>query len=413
MPPSPPSPHHDTPGLSGVERRVCDALADRRADLLSDLRRYVEIPTGHNHAPGLDELRGLVTDRLRALGATTEIIPGDKKPEWLFGAGTGDPPPTAVCRGPAAAGPRVLIASHLDTVFAPPPHGEFLRLSVSPDGKTAVGPGVVDMKGGIVIALAALEALRGAGADVAWTYLFNSDEETGSYHSERALRAEARRHDIGLATEPALPDGGLAVERLGAGQFMLEARGRSAHVGRDFASGVSAVTALARALVVCADIADADAGRIVSVGPVESNDATNIVPDRARAWGNVRFPSKAVADEIAARMDALATAPDAMPALLVRRSFNRAAKPLTPGTETLALRARDVSASLGRPLPFGKTGGVCDGNILQEEGLPTIDTLGVRGGGLHTTSEWIDLSSLVERAQLFAVLLLRLRDGRA
>lgn len=406
-------------GLSGAEQRVCAAVASRSEAMVRDLRRYVEIPTGHNFTSGLDELRGLVTDRLRALGAVVDIVPGESKPEWLLGAGTGSIPPTAVCRSAAISdwkagrGPRVLLASHLDTVFTPPPEGRFLRLDVSSDGSRAVGPGVVDMKGGIVIALSVLEALAETGAALPWTYVFNSDEEMGSYHSERALRAEARRHDVGLATEPALPDGGLAVERLGSGQFMLEARGRSAHVGRDFDKGVSAVTALSRAVVSCAEIADARAGRIVNIGPISGNDAANIVPDVAKAWGNVRFPSREVADDIGRRIDALGTDAQAMPALIVRRSFNRAAKPMTAGVEALALRARAAAEALGGSLPFGKTGGVCDGNILQEEGLPTIDTLGVRGGGLHTEQEWIELASMVDRAMLLAVLLMRLRDGGA
>ncbi|MAY74953.1 MAG: hypothetical protein CMJ31_09625 [Phycisphaerae bacterium] len=99
-----------------------------------------------------------------------------------------------------------------------------------------------------------------------------------------------------------------------------------------------------------------------------------------------------------------------MPAVSVFRSFNRPAKPETPEVRSLAMAARGVAEALGQELPFAKTGGVCDGNILQDAGLPTIDTLGVRGGGLHTPDEWIDLSSLVERSQLLAVLIYRLSN---
>lgn len=415
--------------MTSLESKVCASLASRAPNLLADLERYVAIPTGHNHKPGLDELRGLVTRRCEALGASTRLIPGDARPDWLWGA-EGDSaniPPAALCMSKAATeartrgartaqpSPRILICSHLDTVFAPPPVGEFVGLSIASDRATAVGPGVVDMKGGVVIALAALEALAEAGGldAIAWTYCFNSDEETGSYFSESALRACAREADIGLCTEPALPTGGLVTERLGSGQFQIECLGRSAHVGRDFATGVSAVTALARALVHTAEIADAEAGRIVSVGPIRAADATNIVPDRALAWGNARFPSQAVADEIGRRLDALMTEPYAMPRVVVRRSFNRPSKPCTPGVQALADLARECSLALGRDLPFGKTGGVCDGNILQDEGLPCIDTLGVRGGGLHTHQEWIELPSLVERAQLFALFLLRASQAPA
>jgi glutamate carboxypeptidase len=107
-------------------------------------------------------------------------------------------------------------------------------------------------------------------------------------------------------------------------------------------------------------------------------------------------------------MDALQTDDKAMPRVVIRRSFNRPAKPLTPETEALAQTARRVAESLGQKLPFASTGGVCDGNIMQAAGLPTIDTLGVRGGDLHRTTEWIELRSLVERSQLMACLLMEL-----
>eukprot|EP01025_Chloroclados_australasicus_P016110 TRINITY_DN17924_c4_g1_i1.p2 TRINITY_DN17924_c4_g1~~TRINITY_DN17924_c4_g1_i1.p2 ORF type:complete len:214 (+),score=52.98 TRINITY_DN17924_c4_g1_i1:35-643(+) len=116
---------------------------------------------------------------------------------------------------------RVLIAGHLDTVH--PDGGPFQELTVAEDGATAVGPGCVDMKGGLVIAACALESLEEAGVPASWTYLLNADEETGSYHSEAALRDQASQHDFGLALEPALPGGELAIERMGSGQFMIEA----------------------------------------------------------------------------------------------------------------------------------------------------------------------------------------------
>ena len=263
------------------------------------------------------------------------------------------------------------------------------------------------MKGGLVIVLAALEAIEEAGIGASWTLVLNSDEETGSYHSERALRDAAAGHDVGLVVEPALPDGSLVTERLGSGQFRVRAFGREAHVGRDFGAGVSAVTALAQRLVAIAALPDPERGVICNVGPVEGGSATNVVPDRASAWGNVRFETKAQADALEASIRRLGTSGDAMPRVEVLTSFNRPAKPLTPGTERLAFLARGAAEALGQRLGFGKTGGVCDGNILQDAGLATIDTLGVRGGGLHTSGEWIELASLVERCALLALVILR------
>jgi len=433
--------------LTSLEQRLCQVIAARDGAMRADLARHVAIPTGHNHTAGLDEYRGLIVSRLEKLGARTEYVPGDPKPDWLTAddsdsasrkgdSSAGRTPPTAVCRmesppgsrrspsGPLAKGndfgdgaetgsPRVLIAGHLDTVFDP--RGPFLKLEVSSDGTRAVGPGVVDMKGGILIAVHALEALAECGvrgAQDRWTFLLNSDEETGSYHSERALRAEAARHDIGLAVEPALPDGSLAIERKGSGQFLIETFGRSAHAGRDFASGVSAVYALARTLVEVEKLNDLPRGITVNVGPLVGGKATNVVPDYAAARGNVRFPDAQACDELAARLDRLATPPGVVPGVRVRRSFNRPAKVATAPVRSLAQAAQEAAKDLGFELGLGSTGGVCDGNILQDAGLPTIDTLGVRGGGLHTHEEWIDLKSLVERSQLFGLLLLRAWEGR-
>ncbi|MEL7472765.1 MAG: M20/M25/M40 family metallo-hydrolase [Planctomycetota bacterium] len=392
--------------LTEQEQQLCRRIAERAEPLMTDLRLHVGIPTGKAHVPGLDETRERFTARCEAIGASVRTIEGDTKPDWLDPEPS-SPPPTAVCERTAGrGGTRVLIAGHLDTVHDPA--GDFRSLTVRPDGKTALGPGCVDMKGGLVIAMAAIEALEEIGADVAWTYLMNSDEETGTFHSERALRDEATRHDVGLALEPALPDGSLAVDRLGSGQFMIETTGRAAHVGRAFTEGVSAVTALGHALVRVAEMPAPERGRILNVGPLEGNAAPNAVPDRARAWGNCRFPTREVAQEIDGMLADLETPSDAMPGVRVHRVFNRPAKPLVPATERVALLARSAAEAMGQSLPFSKTGGVCDGNILQDAGLPTIDTLGVRGGGLHTPDEWIELASLVERCQLLALTILRL-----
>ncbi len=396
--------------LSETEQRIAAAVADRAGALLDDLRLHVNTPTGKACKPGLDETRERLTGRLAALGADISLHPGEPKPSWLIGGDPdSEPPPSAVCRRTRPGMPAVLIAGHLDTVHDP--ESDFRELSIRPDGKTATGPGCVDMKGGLVIAVAALEVLEEVGVDCSWTFFLNSDEETGTYHSRAALEDESRKHDRGIALEPALPGGELAIERMGSGQFMVECRGRSAHVGRAFTDGVSAVTKLAECLLEIAEMPDPERGRILSVGPLQGGPVVNAVPDLARAWGNVRFKDPGIGEEIAAMLDALATDENAMPAVTIRRSFNRPAKPLIPETEALGLLAREAAENLGQKLPFASTGGVCDGNIMQNVGLPTIDTLGVRGGGLHTPDEWIELDSLVERCQLLAVLLSRIAAG--
>ena len=406
--------------LTDVETHLCDLVAARRDDLLAQLATHVAIPTGRGHTPGLDEFRQLLAARLEAIGAALMLVDGEPRPAWLDLPGatrSKDIPPTLVAHRPGAAGlPRILIVGHLDTVHDP--DGDFRELTPSSDGRTVVGPGAVDMKGGIVVALNALEILAEAadrtGLDLGWTFVLNSDEESGSFYSDAALAAEAARHDIGIVLEPALPGGELALERGGAGQFMIEVFGRSAHAGREFAKGVSAVVALADVIGRLAALCEPDIGTVVNVGPLQGGLVTNTVPDYAACWGNVRFKDDTRAEKLGAEIDAMATGDgDTIGRVVVHRQWNRPAKPATPEVRWLAAVAQTVAGDLGGTLPFSSTGGVCDGNILQAAGLPTLDTLGVCGGNLHRTDEFVEVESLVGRCRLLAVLLHRIAAGAA
>ncbi len=378
--------------------------------MLAELAAHVAIPTGKGYEPGLNQYREALVKRLSALTGTIDRVPGVPRPGWIDVVSRpqkAQPPVTIVARHHVSDElPRLLLAGHIDTVHDP--DGSFRTLTVAPDGKTALGPGAADMKGGILLAVHALEALHRCGATINWTFLLNSDEETGSFHSDPALEAEAKRHDFGLALEPALPGGALAIERMGSGQFKIEVHGRSAHVGRDFASGISAVTRLGEIIAEIGKWPRPEEGLIINVGPLKGGSVTNAVADYAACWGNVRFGNETLAAELAEKLLALVTPVDVLPRVVVHHRWNRPAKPLIEATRRLADRAGSVAESLGQKLPFTKTGGVCDGNILQHAGLPTIDTLGVRGGGLHTTDEWVEVASLVERSQLLACLMLDL-----
>jgi len=413
-----------------LEQHVCEKIERRRDALLEDLRLHVDLPTGGGagNSAALDETQERLCARLRAMGATCELVPGEPRLDWLYkgedggvsgGAASHAIPPTAVCRigdwsstarRDNGGGRPIMVSGHLDTVHDP--RGAFRELVVSADGNRAVGPGCVDMKGGLVIAMAAMEAIAECNALPRMSVVLNSDEETGSYHSAKAIVDEAARvaaaGGVGLALEPAASDGGLVVERAGSAQFIIEAFGRAAHVGRDFSSGVSAVNALAHAIVRVSAMPRPAEGVVLNIGPIRGGKTTNSVADHACAWGNARFPSSVAWTEIEQRLKELERDVGVVGATIkVRTSLARPAKPLTPETQKLAEVARAVSQELGMALPFGKTGGVCDGNLMQAAGLPTIDTVGVKGGGLHTTDEWIDLTSLVTRCQMLAVVMMR------
>ncbi len=394
------------------EREIVRRLSDRQAAMEADLEAWVAIPTCSGHEEGLARLRAILAARLGALGAAVDLVEGDPRPAWLVLPGQrADAPPPAALRAIAKGGRGrpVLVTGHIDTVHDP--HGAFDRLERS-SATRATGPGAIDMKGGLVVLVHALEVLAELGVPVAWTALVNSDEETGSLHSQRAIRAEARAcaaaGGIGFAMEPALPDGTIVLERLGSATFRIECEGRAAHAGRDFAQGVSAVNALAARILEASRLVDLEAGTVVNVGPLEGAKATNIVADRARAWGNARFRDAAREDALRAALAALATAPDAdLPRTRVDYESNRPAKPRLAAVEALAEEIRAIGAGVGEAVGFGKSGGVSDGNLMQAEGLPTIDTMGPRGGNLHRTDEYIDLDSMAPRAAMLAILLAR------
>lgn len=393
--------------LNSQEQHIVNVAQRRGEQMLKELKTLVDIPTGPG-STGLDETRDWFCSRLGALGAKATLHAGESSPAWIA-SDDRIPPPTVVCEHRNRdAKVHFLLCGHIDTVHEAT--SSFNSLSIAPDRKTCTGPGAVDMKGGLLVALHALETLAEVGCPVSWTFAINSDEETGSFASSKTLADCAKRANIGLVFEPAMSDGGLVIERTGSGQFMIDVKGRSAHVGRDFTKGVSAVHALARAIVSVADLADPENGAITNIGPVRAVQPSNVVSDHACAWGNVRFANMEVAARLGNAFDHIQTSPDAMPRITIHRSLNRPVKPATQEVMRLAHAVRAVAEALGQTLPFGKTGGVCDGNALQAAGLPTLDTLGVRGGGLHTPQEWVEIPSLVERAQLAAVLMRRLTE---
>jgi len=413
-------------GLSNTERAVCDDIRQRAEFLLRELGEHVAIPTGRGYAPGLREYRALLMERLTRLGADVEVLVGDDRPQWLEVGDSNecrhtesDASSDAVEelvnesalvvraeRTGSGTGPRVLLCGHIDTVHDP--QGDFRELTPDDGGAKVRGPGAVDMKGGTLIALTALEALHEHGVELNWTYLLNSDEETGSFHSMRVLRETAAHCDVGLVTEPALPGGALAIERMGSGQFKVEVFGQSAHVGREFEKGVSAVTELAAVITALSKLAEPEKGKIVNVGPLRGGGVTNAVPDYAACWGNARFRDPQAGEELGAAIDALATDGEVLPRVVVHRKWNRPAKPETDAVRELASTVKQVADELGQPMEFVRTGGVCDGNVLQAAGLPVVDTLGVRGGNLHRLDEFVEVASLVERCQMMAVVLNRL-----
>jgi glutamate carboxypeptidase len=155
-------------------------------------------------------------------------------------------------------------------------------------------------------------------------------------------------------------------------------------------------------------MSEPDRGITVNIGPLKGGGATNVVPDHAACWGNVRFPDAAAGETLGVLLDTLVTTGDALPKVTVHRAWNRPAKPLIPAVEKMATTIQEAASDLDQTIHLTSTGGVCDGNMLQQLGVPTLDTLGIRGGNLHRLDEWIEVDSLCERAALLAVSIHRL-----
>lgn len=318
--------------------------------------------------------------------------------------------PTLIGRA-GGGGRRVLLLGHYDTVFEP---GEPQRRPFRTDGDRAYGPGVADMKGGIVVLWEALRALRAIGWDECGTLtvIHNPDEEVGSTSSRPHIEAAAREADVCLVLEPGRPDGSIVAARKGVARFTLAVQGRAAHAGVAPQDGASAVVALARKIVALHALNDPVGGVSVNAIVTRGGTRANVVPDLAEAEIDVRVPTPAAGEEVAARLRAIAAAED-LPGTRAALAGGAERPPFvrTPAVEALAALAREEAAPLGIDLRTTATGGGSDGNFVAALGVPVLDGLGAVGGAYHSPEEYVLLHTIPERAALLALLLRRLGRG--
>lgn len=301
---------------------------------------------------------------------------------------------------------RVLLTGHMDTVFAADHPFQATRWL---DGKTLNGPGVADMKGGIAVMLAALAAVEASPFAHALGYevVLNADEEVSSLGSVALLSAAAGRCHLGLTYEPALPDGTLAGARAGSGNFSAVVRGRAAHAGREPEKGRNAVVAAADLALRLSRLVRA--GLSCNPAKVDGGGPNNIVPDLAIVRFNIRPATLALQAEaegaIAATVAEVAAVHDVT--ITLDGGFARPPKPLDANQARAFDLVRGCGAALGQRIAWRDTGGVCDGNNLAATGLAVVDTMGVRGGAIHSADEFVLVDSFAERAALSALVLMR------
>lgn len=395
--------------LSADERSALQTIDP--AAMLADVEAWVAVNSGSRNLEGLARMAGLLLEALKPLGAARLADPAPAT--RMLPTGELVPQPHGqnihlVVRPQAPT--RVLLTGHYDTVFGAD-HPFQTACWIAPGVLNA--PGAADMKGGIAVLIAALKALEASpfAADLGYEVVLNADEEVSSPGSAPLLEECARRVDAGLTFEPALPDGTLASARPGSGNFDVHLAGRAAHAGREPEKGRNAVVAAADLALRLSALKAPDLK--VNVARIEGGGPNNIVPDTAVLRVNMRPADRAAEARALAALDRLMAEVAAAHEVAVHRhgGFARPPKPLDGNQLRLFELVRAVGADLGLAIGWREAGGVCDGNNLAATGLAVVDTLGVRGGAIHSAEEFLLVDSLKERAELAALTLMRIARG--
>lgn len=389
------------------ERRSIDAID--QAAMLAQVEQWVAVNSGTRNVAGLNTVAGMLADSFAALPGEVSLIDPDPvetvEPDGTIRAIEHGRHLLVQVRPEASV--RMLFTGHMDTVYGETHAFQAMRYT---DPNTLNGPGAADMKGGLSVMLAALQAVEAGGIGDRFGYdvMINSDEETGSFASARLIERVARGKVAAFTYEPALPDGTLAGARGGTGNFSIVVTGRSAHAGRNPEEGRNAI-------VAAADIAlrlNAVRGPRLAVNParIDGGGPNNVVPDHAVLRVNFRPHGSDEIERARSQIDAAVAMVAAQHdvTVAVHGSFNRPPKPIDAGAAKLFALVQAAGADLSIPIAWRDTGGVCDGNNIAAAGVPVIDTMGVRGGAIHSTQEYMIVDSLAERARLSALSIARI-----
>ncbi|MCG5120700.1 2-dehydropantoate 2-reductase [Streptomyces albidoflavus] len=371
---------------------VRDWLTAHREEMVADLAEYTSRESASDDLEALDACLAWVRHWLDgALGAPAheEIRPRTQAGDLM------------IRRYPGSGARPVLLLGHYDTVW---PTGTLGQWPFRRDGDRITGPGVFDMKAGLVQAVWALKALDALGlARPACTLLLNGDEETGSLASSDDLVAEARESRAALVFEAAA-DGAVKTARKGVGLFTVTVTGQEAHAGLDPEAGASATEELAHQILRLAGLRDPAAGTSLNAGVIEGGTRSNVTAGRASARLDVRVATAAEQERIGAALAALRPV-DARTTVEVSGGWNRPVFERTGQVAELAGLAQRCAAMLGLDLREAAVGGASDGNFVVAAGVPVLDGIGAVGSGAHARSENTSVNGMVERAALTATVL--------
>ncbi|MCH8616022.1 hydrolase [Sphingomonas sp. SM33] len=399
--------------LSSSEQMAVERAAAE--PMLDQVLGWAAVNSGSRNLDGLATVAGLLADAFSALPGSIVLV--DPAPvEAVDASGR----TIAIEHGRNLhlkvrpdAPVQLLFTGHMDTVFGADHAFQETRWI---DEQVINGPGTADMKGGLAVMLAALKAVEqsDAATSVGYEVVLNSDEEVGSLGSAPLIAEAARGKRTALTYEPsALPDGTLAGARPGSGNFAITIRGRSAHAGRNPEDGRNAL--LAAADLALRFEAMRKPGLSVNPAKIDGGSPTNVVPDIAILRVNMRPATPALEADarVSIQQAVSAVSSEREVSMHVHGGFARPPKPMTPEMDNLFGLVKQAGADLGQAIGWQPSGGVCDGNNIAACGVPVVDTMGVRGGKIHSMEEFLIVESLKERAALSALTILRLAGGNA
>lgn len=376
-------------------RQILRELRGREREMLDLLKRLVECESPSHDKAAVDRAGRIVASEWRKRGAKVNLLRQAKR---------GNHVRAEVFLGKGRPAGQIMVLGHVDTVY---PLGTIRKMPFRISGGRAWGPGTFDMKGGIVLALTAVDALRAVGVQPRKriVFLWTSDEEIGSETSRAAIENEARKSDAVLVLEPSFGrDGRLKTARKGVGGAEIIVTGRSAHAGIEPEKGVNAVHELALQIERLIRLNNPKRGITVQATVIEGGTVTNVVPAHARAEVDIRYARMVDAREIDRKLRRLKPILKGAQ-VVVRRGSNRPPLERSAAVRALFHRAQMLMREMGLPLGEAATGGGSDGNFTAALGVPTLDGLGAVGDGAHSPREHIVIRALAERAALIAGLL--------
>ncbi len=353
------------------------------------LKQLVETESPSHDKSAVDRVGALVADEARKCGARIEVIPSQK---------TGD---HVVARwGSRRNG--VLLMCHMDTVF---PLGTLKTMPFGEADGKIYGPGILDMKAGIAICLAALAELqKTARLKRSVTLLCTSDEEIGSGTSRKYIEEFAKESELVLVFEPALVDGSLKTWRKGVGGFYVNVKGRAAHAGGDHEKGRNAIEEMAHQVIAIQKLTDYSKQTTLSVGVIRGGTVSNVIPEDVFAEVDVRVMQPGEWERIEAEVKNLKPVLDGT-TLKITGALNRPPMPFDATMKATFEKAKSIAAAVGIELKAGGTGGASDGNFVAPFGIPVLDGMGAIGEGYHSDREYVFADSLEERSKLLVALL--------